>query len=276
VTEVPFFFPGGDRELFGVLHVPASSPPAAAFLFCAPFGEEKLWAHLVYVSFARELARRGFAVLRFDYRGTGDSEGDSEEATPEACLDDIRCALEVLREKCAASAPLGLLGLRFGATLAALAAERESGLQWLVLWSPVLRGAAYAQELLRTNIAAQVTLYREVREDRDAMVQAMKSGRTVNVEGYELSLAGFEQTSAIDLLVAPVRATARSLVVDIAPRPRPAVGADFARFAALRPEGTAVVSVEEPFWKEIKPLYARAERLFADTLRWMEPASNAV
>jgi hypothetical protein len=38
----------------------------------------------------------------------------------------------------------------------------------------------------------------------------------------------------------------------------------------------AVVSVEEPFWKEIKPLYARANALFADTLRWMEPVSHAV
>lgn len=275
MTETPFFFPGCGRELFGVLHAPASTPADAAFLFCAPFGEEKLWAHLVYVNFARELARRGFGVLRFDYRGSGDSEGDSEEATPDACLEDISVALAVLRGKFA-SAPLGLLGLRFGATLAALAAERESDVRQLVLWHPVLRGAPYAQELLRMNLATQVAQYREVREDRDALVQSMKAGRTVNVDGYEMSLAGYEQMSAIDLLAGRRSTAARCLVAEAVPRPRPAPSADVARLATLFSGSVAVVSVEEPFWKEIKPLYARANALFADTLRWMEPVSHAV
>ena len=276
MTETPFFFPGRDRELFGVLHEPTSPSAGSAFLFCAPYGEEKLWTHLVYVSFARELARRGLTVLRFDYRGSGDSEGDSEEATPDACLEDIRNALGVLRERCAAGVSLGLLGLRFGATLAALAAETEDDVRQVVLWHPILRGAPYAQELLRMNLATQIAQYREVREDRDVLVKAMKDGRTVNVDGYEMSLAGYEQMGAIDLLASPRRSGARCLVAEVAPRSRPAAGADIARFAALYAEGTAVLSVEEPFWKEIKPLYARAERLFADTLGWMEPVSHAV
>ena len=104
----------------------------------------------------------------------------------------------------------------------------------------------------------------------------MKEGRTVNVDGYEMSLAGYEQTSAIDLLAAPRRTTARCLVIELAPRPRPVVSADLARFAALHREGRAVVSVEEPFWKEIKTLYTHAEQLCADTLRWLEPVSHAV
>lgn len=276
MTETPFFFPGRDCELFGVLHSPASVPANAAFVFCAPFGEEKLWTHLVYVSFARELARRGMTVLRFDYRGTGDSDGDSEDAMPGACLEDIHRALDVLRERCGRRVSLGLLGLRFGATLAAIAAETEADVQRLVLWSPVLRGAAYAQELLRMNLAAQIAQYREVREDREALVRAMKAGRTVNVDGYEMLLAGYEQTSAIDLLAMSPRSNAHCLVAEIAARPQPAVGADLGRFAALYAGGTTVVSIEEPFWKEIKPLYARAERLFGDTLRWMESVSHAV
>ena len=273
--ETPFFFPGRGRELFGMLHEPASSSAKGAFLFCAPYGEEKLWTHLVYVSFARELARRGLTVLRFDYRGTGDSEGDSEEATPDACLDDIRSALGVLRGK-RAGVPLGLLGLRFGATLATLAAETEDDVRQLVLWHPILRGAPYAQELLRMNLATQIAQYREVREDRDALVRAMKAGRTVNVDGYEMSLAGYEQMSAIDLLASSRRSAARCLVAEISARPLAAAGADMARFAARYADGTTVVAVEEPFWKEIKLLYARAERLFAESLCWMEPVRHAV
>ena len=51
------------------------SPCAAAFVFCHPLTEEKLWTHRVFVTFARELAAAGHTVLRFDYRGNGDSDG---------------------------------------------------------------------------------------------------------------------------------------------------------------------------------------------------------
>jgi len=32
----------------------------------------------------------------------------------------------------------------------------------------------------------------------------------------------------------------------------------------------AALAVEEPFWKEIKPFYARAENLFRITQEWLE------
>ena len=48
-------------------------------VMCHPLGEEKLWSHRVFVSFARDLAAAGFAVLRFDFRGEGDSDRDFEE-----------------------------------------------------------------------------------------------------------------------------------------------------------------------------------------------------
>ena len=56
-TETPFFFPSGKHSLFGILHQPAAATCLPAFVFCHPFGEEKLWTHRVFVSFARRLAR---------------------------------------------------------------------------------------------------------------------------------------------------------------------------------------------------------------------------
>lgn len=270
MSEVPLYFGGGGFDLFGVMHAAQAPARDVGFVFCAPFAEEKLWTHLVYVNFARELARRGHPVLRFDYRGTGDSAGDFEDATPQACVADTLCAIGALRERAGPLAGVGLLGLRFGATVAAMAAERCDDVRRLVLWSPVLRGGAYVQELLRVNLAMQIAQFKEVRRDREELVRAMREGQTTNVDGYEITLETYEQLGTIDLLAGPgAAAAARCLVVQIAPRPLEGPGPELLRLAAQYRDGRAVVSVEEPFWKEIKPLYTRAERLFAGTLGWM-------
>ena len=75
MKEKPFIFPNGSYNLFGILHEPEIESNGEGFVFCSPFAEEKLWAHRVFVNFARELARLGYTVLRFDYMGHGDSEG---------------------------------------------------------------------------------------------------------------------------------------------------------------------------------------------------------
>jgi alpha/beta superfamily hydrolase len=138
VTETPFFFSNGLYKLFGMLYEPEIEYNNEGFVFCDPFAEEKLWAQRVMVNFARELAVRGYSVLRFDYLGTGDSEGDFEECSIETKLSDIRCAVRTLCEKVKGIKSIGLLGLRFGATLAVLAANIEKKVKSLVLWEPAL------------------------------------------------------------------------------------------------------------------------------------------
>lgn len=276
MIEVPFFFANAGYDLFGILHEPRLPRRDIGFVFCAPFGEEKLWAHRELVDFARELARRGYPILRFDYRGTGDSEGDFDAATPNACVADIQAAVAALRERSGPLGGVGLLGLRFGATLAALAAASSAEVRHLILWSPIVRGAAYAQELLRVNLAMQLAQYKEVRHDRDALVQAMREGRTTNIDGYEISHAMYEEMCAIDLASAAPQPAVRALVVQVAPQTGAPASPELARLASLYAEGNAIVSIAEPFWKEIKPLYGRAEHLYADTLRELEQASHAL
>jgi uncharacterized protein len=276
MSEVPFFFPSNGFNLFGVMHVPQATRRRAAFLFCPPFGEEMLWSRLVYVNFARELARRGYPVLRFDYRGTGDSEGDFEDSTVETYLSDIRCALGVLAEKAGPASGAGLLGLRFGATLAALTAEAVPEVRRLVLWSPIVNGAAYMQELLRVNLTTQLALYKEVRQNREALVSAMAEGKPANVDGYEITGAMFEQASSIDLLMEPKRSDAKCLIAQIAPTPQPALQKELAGLCSLYRAGRGVVALEEPFWKEIRAVYARAGRLYEDTASWLEQSENDV
>jgi alpha/beta superfamily hydrolase len=99
MKEIPFFFPNNNYNLFGIIHHPMQSWGKGGFVFCHPFAEEKLWTHRVYVSFARELAQRGYYVLRFDYMGHGDSDGKFEESTIETHFSDINCAIDWLKNE---------------------------------------------------------------------------------------------------------------------------------------------------------------------------------
>jgi exosortase A-associated hydrolase 2 len=274
MNEEPFFFEGEGVELFGVLHSPECPSHATAFVFCAPFGEEKMWAHRVYVSFARELCRSGHFVLRFDYRGTGDSDGDFEDGNLENYLADVRAALGVLKQRADGAAGFGLLGLRFGALVAAVAAERLAEVSRLILWAPISRGADYMQELLRVNLAMQMALYKEVRQGRNELVLAMRRGGTANVDGYEIAGSMYDQVSTVDLLVGEKRADLDCLVVQLAPRRPPVVGKEFELLASRYARGRTAVAAEDLFWKEIKPFYTHAPNVTAETLRWLEQVTH--
>lgn len=131
--------PGG-QVLAGSLEVPARAPaaPAPAVLLCHGFSGHKAEDGRLFVRLARALADRGIASLRFDFRGSGDSDGDFAEITIERELEDARAALVRL-----AAVPridparLGLLGLSLGSTVAAGLAAERGDLAALVLWATV-------------------------------------------------------------------------------------------------------------------------------------------
>lgn len=267
MSESPFFFPCGNRRLFGIFHAPRTAL-RGAFVFCHAFAEEKLWAHRVHVSFARELAARGYAVLRFDHFGHGDSEGAYQDATLERYREDIGAALAALDTCVANDCPVGLLGLRLGASLAALAAEEHPHLQRLVLWDPILDGEKYGQEILLSNLATQMATHGKVVADRSQLVAQMEAGQTVNVDGYEVAHALFSQLSALRLTGSRKRFSGQTLIVQIDRGPKPP-RADLERLQSEYANATLVQVVEQPFWKETKEFYARAERLSAATLEWL-------
>ncbi len=149
----PFFFGAPAKPLFGIYNAPADDvPPRGAVVLCYPFGPEYLRSHRALRELASELAATGHHALRFDYLGCGDSSGATEEGDVEQWLDDIARSVEELRE--ASGRPrVSVLGLRFGATLAALAACRNPQVDRLVLWDPIVNGPAYLDELDRRNHA---------------------------------------------------------------------------------------------------------------------------
>lgn len=141
----PFYFGPTDEQLFGLYHPSATaSSRRHAVVLCPPIFLEGIKAHWALKRLADQLSALGFDVLRFDYQGTGDSGGDGQFATIDEWIGNIQsAATEILRRADADS--LSIVGLRFGATLAALCPGLQS--EHLVLWDPVVTGDTYLAEL---------------------------------------------------------------------------------------------------------------------------------
>jgi len=266
--EKPMFFSNGDYQLFGVLHQPETNELKGGFVFCHAFAEEKLWTHRVSVTFARELAKRGYAVLRFDHYGHGDSQGEFKNATIEHYKADINVAIELLKMEVPALESVSLLGQRFGATLAATVAESRDDINSLILWDPILDGARYMQEVLRINLTTQMAVYGKVTVMRDALVESMKQGNTVNVDGYEMSFAMYEQASSLSLNVEK-GFKGNCLVVQMSKKELP-FKKDLNQLMSTYQNGEIALAIELPFWREIKESYFRATDLYEKTLNWLE------
>jgi pimeloyl-ACP methyl ester carboxylesterase len=148
IDQHSFYFGKSGDALLGVYYPPTSIIPEhnQSIILCPPFGQEYLRSHRAFRQLALLLAREGFHVMRFDYYGTGDSDGDLESANIDRWIDDISAASNELIN-ISGCEQQSLIGLRFGSTLAFLHAQQSTAqLQSLTLWEPVLSGVRYLAE----------------------------------------------------------------------------------------------------------------------------------
>lgn len=164
-----FFFGAPESPLYGCLHEPSTgAAPGAGVVLCYPIGHEYLNAHRSFAQLAARLAGAGFAALRFDYAGTGDSAGDAAQMSVERWIADIRTAVREVRASCGVER-VSLVGLRLGALLAMHAAQ--PGAHSVALWDPVVRGRDYLEELERLH--EETLRYAYVTPERAGGAQAV-------------------------------------------------------------------------------------------------------
>lgn len=127
------------QKVHGMYHLPMGgrgSYPTVIILhgFTGTRGE----THRLFVLLSRLLAENGIASLRFDFRGSGESEGSFAEMTAQRELEDVRHAYRQLIVQPEVNAQrIGLLGLSMGGMIAALAAgDPDMKFKTLTLWSP--------------------------------------------------------------------------------------------------------------------------------------------
>lgn len=149
-----FFFGPSTAQLLGVYH-PANPERNTnrAVLLCYPFGQEYMRAHRAFRQLANSLAKNGLHVLRFDYRGTGDSACDLYEVNCADWLQDIETAIQELKDMSGVS-KVTLVGLRLGGLLAGTVAARNRAVSSLVVWDPVINAGDYLIDLRQQAASA--------------------------------------------------------------------------------------------------------------------------
>ena len=79
-------------------HLPSSgTAPFPVVVICHGLGGNKIGQFQYNVLFSEMLAEYGIASVRFDFRGSGDSEGEFAETTLEKCVVDTCSVLECVQ-----------------------------------------------------------------------------------------------------------------------------------------------------------------------------------
>ena len=150
VAAIPISFGPRDAWCFGwyhAAHATLAPPRGMGIVLCRPVGFEAHCTYETYTQLAEQLAQAGFAVMRFDYHGCGDSSG--HDTNPDRVNAWVNSAVLAIHEvKRLGGVPqVALFGVRLGATLAAAAASSVGGVDSLVMWAPCVTGRAFAREL---------------------------------------------------------------------------------------------------------------------------------
>jgi alpha/beta superfamily hydrolase len=226
----PHFFGDDDARLYGIYaEARAAASQPRAVLACYPIAGEYMRAHRAFRQLTTLLTRKGVHVMRFDYFGTGDSLGDFDDASVARWRADIGAASAELRELSGAS-HVAAVGLRLGATMALLASEELPEIDQVVLWDPIVDGAAYVRELESKHVEEQTG------RRGDASTSGM-----IGVNGFGLPRAVRDEIAAIDLRSwLPQRALRTDLVVS----------GDEPEWAAMRDH---LAEVDVPHHYELSP-----------------------
>ena len=187
----------GHLTLEGVVAQPdGDSGPWPAVIMCHPhplFGGSMDNNVVLAVTFA--LAEQGFATLRFNFRGVGNSEGKHTKGEMEG--EDVLSALAVIKAWSGVDGKrLGLAGYSFGSSVVLGSASAHKKVKALALISPPLR-AVESTPLKKGNGPVFI-----ISGDKDKLVQSDGLGPALDsfknrpecqiVEGADHYWAGYE------------------------------------------------------------------------------------
>lgn len=135
--ELPVTIMNEGQSIRAMLHRPASPAPHPAVLMIHGFTGDKTGPHRLFVHAAREFAAAGISTLRFDMRGSGESEGEFQHVTIASEMSDAQAAFDwLVAQPDIDSHRLALLGLSLGGLLESMLAGRNAAkVAGLVYWS---------------------------------------------------------------------------------------------------------------------------------------------
>ena len=150
----------GNLTLRGMLHVPddVSGKIPVVVLFHG-FSGTKVEPHFVFVKLSRHLEKAGIASVRFDFGGSGESDGEFRDMTLFTELGDANAILDYAKSlPFADPGRIGVVGLSMGGTIASvLAGDRGEDVAALCLWAPA---GSMKDRILESRTEEEIKFFR--------------------------------------------------------------------------------------------------------------------
>ena len=152
IEEVTFVNEKEGNTLAGTLTIPEGEGPFPAMVLVSGSGQqnrdEELMNHRPFWVIADYCARHGIAVLRYDDRGVGGSDGEVKNATSMDFSYDAEAAFDYLRNRKEINATkVGILGHSEGGVINFMVSSRRPEVAFLVsLAGPSVNGIAVLKE----------------------------------------------------------------------------------------------------------------------------------
>lgn len=174
-------------KIAGTLTVPEGKGPFPAVVLITGSGpqnrNEELLGHKPFLVIADYLTRHGIAVLRYDDRGVGKSQGSYADATSADLATDAEAAFEFLKDNPDINPKdIGLIGHSEGALIAPIVASTNHNIAFIVsLAGPGVNGEQIilrqsqdisrlmgaSEETIKENIETNKKLYSVLKEEKD-------------------------------------------------------------------------------------------------------------
>lgn len=185
-----FHLGAGEAQRLCVLHRPRAGPLVGAVVHVHAFAEEMNKSRRMVALQSRQFAQAGYAVLRMDLAGCGDSAGDFGQATWADWIEDVRRAVDWV------AAETGhqpwLWGHRLGSLLCMdVVAAAAMASPKLLFWQPAPVGRTLLQQFRRLHIAGAFLrstggAAKEGRADGSRTAAAGAGGEPEVIAGYTL------------------------------------------------------------------------------------------
>lgn len=136
MKEIPLTFRSAGQQIVGILHLPEFKRKVPLVVLVHGWSGNSLgvW-NAFFVKAARTFAKSGFAVLRFDFRGSGNSEGEFENQTISSMLSDLKNVLaQIVKHEAINSNKIALVGHSQGGYISILHAAKDKRIKSVVLW----------------------------------------------------------------------------------------------------------------------------------------------
>ena len=199
--------------LYAAYHIPNSDSKSnkLPIVIAPPLFEERKSAYAALRRLAQDLTAAGHPVMRFDYRGSGESGGSSGTRRWENLAQDVMSVRKTLAAL-SGKRDSALVGLRLGGTLALQESIRAGG-EAVLAFAPIVAGATQVRLWkMRSKIRAELTTATAGSAGSAAATE------TLDFDGYDVHPKFFDDVAAIDLVKDLGRLSCPGLVAQLSHR----------------------------------------------------------